>query len=171
MKSHRYRLIVLLLFLMITTSRIASAATLKEGAVAPRITAVTLDGKTFDSDAMRGKVVVLSFWATWCPPCREEMPALEKFYGDHHGEGFEIIAVSVDDPGDEAKVRQVAGSYHYPIALMANSKVDGFGRVWVLPLTFVIDRKGVLRKVDWTGPEKVDAASLNKIVLPLLNEK
>ena len=159
-----------LIALTLLLSALAFAAP-KEGAPAPRFGIKTLDGKTIDSETLRGKVVVLHFWATWCPPCREEMPALEKFYVEHRSEGLEIIAVSADDAGDEAKVRQFAGSYSYPIALAANSRTDGFGRVWVLPLTFVIDRKGILRKADWTGAEKIDAASLGKLILPLINEK
>ena len=111
---------------------------------------------------------MVNFWATWCTPCREEMPALEKFYTEHHADGLEIIAISMDDPDDEAKVRQLAKTYHYPIALTAGSRVDAFGRIWVLPLTFVIDRSGIVSKTDWTGAEKVNALSLDKNVLPLL---
>jgi peroxiredoxin len=166
MKTYRFSLVLLSLF-----SLLASAAGPKEGAPAPHFTATTLDGRAFDSESLRGKVVVLHFWATWCPPCREEMPALQKFYDEHHSEGLEIVAISNDDAGDEAKVREFANSYSYPMALMAGSKADGFGRIWVLPLTFVIDRKGILRKADWTGAEKINAASLNTVVLPLLNEK
>lgn len=159
------------LFLFALVSGCAWADGPKEGAPAPRVITRTLDGASIDTAALRGNVMIVTFWATWCPPCREEMPALEKFYDEHHGEGLEILAISIDDAGDEAKVRQLASAYRYPIALMADSKVDGFGRIWVLPLTFVIDRKGILRKADWTGPEKVDAASLDKIVLPLLSDK
>lgn len=169
MKS--YSICLLPFFLLVLVSTCTWAGGTQVDASAPQAVIKTLNGKLVDTTALLGKVVIVHFWATWCPPCREEMPALEKFYGDHHSEGLEILAVSIDDASDEAKVRQFANTYSYPIALMTNSKVDGFGRIWVLPLTFVIDRKGILRKADWTGAEKVDAASLNKIVLPLLTDK
>jgi cytochrome c biogenesis protein CcmG/thiol:disulfide interchange protein DsbE len=157
--------------LMMLIGVFAWAAGPKEGSPAPRATATALSGAVLDTEALRGKVVMLHFWATWCPPCREEMPVLEKFYKEHHEEGFEIIAVSMDEAGDESKVKQFVQNYSYPVAMQSASKVEQFGRIWTLPLTFVIDRKGILRKSDWTGQEKIDAASLAKIMLPLLQEK
>ena len=157
--------------LMTLLSVFAWAAGPKEGSPAPRATANTLSGITLDTETLRGKVVVLHFWATWCPPCREEMPVLEKFYSEHRGDGLEIIAISMDEAGDETKVKQFSQKFSYSIAMQSNSKVEQFGRIWALPLTFVIDRRGILRKSDWTGQEKVDDASLAKIVLPLLQEK
>ncbi len=65
---------------------------------APALTVTIADGRDFDLDAMRGKVVLVTFWATWCGPCLEEMPALEKYYREHKARGFEVIALSVDKP-------------------------------------------------------------------------
>ena len=67
---------------------------------APALTVSLADGSDFDLDAMRGKVVLVAFWATWCGPCLEEMPALEKYYREHKADGFEVIALSVDKPGN-----------------------------------------------------------------------
>lgn len=144
------------------------ADSLRTGAAAPAFTVTTLDGRVLGSASLQGKVVLLHFWATWCPPCQAEMPALERFYQQHHDEGLEIIAVSVEDRSDEAKVRAAAAAYTYPLALISNATVSGYGRIWRLPLTFVIDRAGVLRKSDWSGEQPISATSLDEYVLPYL---
>ena len=80
-----------------------AAAELQEGMPAPAVRAELLGGGTFDSAQQRGKVIVLNFWATWCKPCREEMPALDAFYRAHRAEGLDVIAISIEGPGDLAK--------------------------------------------------------------------
>ena len=81
-----------------------------------------------------------------------------------------MFAVSVEEPADRAKVRDFAKVYAFPSALVGDARIEGFGRIWALPLTFLVDRHCILRKSDWTGGEKIDAASLDRIVLPLLQE-
>ena len=76
-----------------------------EGSAAS-ITATLLDGKPFASDQLKGKVLVVNFWATWCGPCREEMPALDAWYLAMRARGVEVLALSVDELADEAKVRE-----------------------------------------------------------------
>ncbi len=147
-----------------------AAASLKAGQALPHFSATTLDGRNIDSNDLLGKVTIVHFWATWCPPCREEMPALEKYYEAHHGEGLEVVAVSVEDDADKAKVIEFAKSFSFPVAMQSASQVDGFGRIWGLPLSFLFDRKGVLRKGDWTGNQKMDASNLETFVDPLLKE-
>lgn len=145
------------------------AASLDEGRPAPAFEIRTLDGRSIDSANTKGKVVLLHFWATWCPPCREEMPALDKFYREHRKEGLEIVAISIEDAADAAAVRDAAKQYSYPAALISQAKIEGYGRIWRIPLSYVIDRNGVLRKSDWSGDQKIDAASLEQFVRPLLN--
>jgi thiol-disulfide isomerase/thioredoxin len=147
------------------------AASPKESEPAPAFAAKSLAGQQIDSAGLKGKVVILHFWATWCPPCREEMPALDKFYREHRAEGLEVVAVSIEESADLAKVREAAKAYSFPSAMLADARVDGFGRIWALPLTFLIDRHGILRRADWTGGEKIDSASLDRLVLPLLREQ
>jgi peroxiredoxin len=144
------------------------AASPKDGQPAPQFDVKTLDGRTISSTALRGQVTLVHFWATWCPPCVEEMPALDKFYREHQQDGFEVVAISMDDAADESKVREFAKRFAFPVAMKAASNVDGFGRLWALPLSFLIDRKQVIRKTDWTGPENIDATSLDKFVRPAL---
>jgi len=144
------------------------AASPKEGQMAPRYEVTALDGRVVGSAALSGKVTLVHFWATWCPPCREEMPALDKFYREHQRDGFEVVAISIEDAADEGKVRDFVRQYAFPVAMKGAAEIDGFGRIWALPLSFLIDRKGVLRKANWTGQEKIDALLLDERVLPLL---
>ena len=131
---------------------------------------VTLDGVRIDSESLKGKVVLVHFWASWCAPCREEMPALQAFYQAHAKDGLEIIAVSLDDDADEPTVHGFVRSYTFPVAMMRHAEMGGFGRVWVLPLSFLMDRRGMIRKADWTGEQKIDAKRLDALILPLLAE-
>src|SRR5271156_4170386 len=97
------------------------------GQPAPALVAQELNGQTFDLAAQHGKVVVINFWATWCPPCRKEMPALDAFYRKYHSQGLEIIGMSVDRPHDSSDVRSVMQSYSYPAAISEDATVNDFG--------------------------------------------
>jgi thiol-disulfide isomerase/thioredoxin len=156
-------------FVLLLLSAIPCAAThIEEGTPAPALHAKLLDGKSFDLGAQAGKVVVINFWATWCAPCRAEMPALDAYYRKHRDEGLVVLALSMDDPGSEEKVRGVMKSFSFPAALGPQSDFKGYMRIWRLPLTFVVDRSGKLAKVDWFGDPGIDDASLERIVTPLL---
>ncbi|MBS0213768.1 MAG: TlpA family protein disulfide reductase [Proteobacteria bacterium] len=141
------------------------------GAVAPQVTTTTLDGRPFDLAADKGKVVVVHFWATWCEPCRIEMPAMEAFFRAHKDEGLAVIAISLDEPGDLARVKDAMHGISYPTALLSATQAKGYGRIWRVPLTFVIDRRGNLRRDGFKYTEILDAAALDREVLPLLREK
>jgi len=162
------RFLIAVAFLLAGSS-IALAA--EEGGAAPPFEAQLFDGKPFSLGKEKGKVVVINFWATWCAPCRAEMPALDAYYRQHRGEGLEIIAVSVDSPKDEAKARDVMKDFAMPAAFARDASFKGYGRVWRLPLTFVIDRAGILRKEGWYGDPGIDAALLEATVTPLLRPR
>jgi len=147
------------------------ALALNEGKPAPAVEARTFDGKAFRLDDYAGKVVILHFWASWCVPCRKEMPALESFYEKHRAQGLEILAVSMDDPTDEAKAREVMRQYTFAAAMAGDTQAKGYGRIWRIPLTFVIDRHGILRKDGWYGAPTLDLPELEKTVTPLLESR
>jgi len=146
------------------------------GAIAENAPAPSLDGRLFDGASFSlaenaGKVVVLNFWATWCAPCREEMPALDAYYRRHQSEGLVVVAISMDNPKDEAKARQLMEAFAFPAAFGRELNFKGYGRIWRLPLTFVIDRQGVLRKDGWYGDPLLDSAILEQTVTPLLRAR
>lgn len=133
-------------------------------AAAPPLVLTTLDGRAVDIARLQGKVVLVNYWATWCGPCRKEMPLLDSFYRAHHGEGLELIGISADHREDFARMRKVSAALAYQTTTIDRITDDGFGPPQGFPLTFVIDRQGVVRArmVD------VDEALLRQLVLPLL---
>ena len=144
-------------------------ASLEVGKPAPSLEAKTIDGKHFSLADDKGKVVIVNFWATWCDPCRKEMPAMEKYYEKNKDKGLRILAISMDDPGDADKVREVMKSYTYPAAFQSDADYSGYGRIWRMPMTFFIDRNGILRRDGGVGPPSIDLELLEKAVTPLLN--
>ena len=127
-----------------------------------------MDGKTFDLAAQRGHPVIVNFWATWCPPCREEMPALDAFYARFHGQGVELVGISADRSRDRDAVVKTAQTVHYKLALLGEAETNGFGKPAELPVTYVIDPAGTVRAVLTPEAEAITEAVLEKIVAPLL---
>jgi cytochrome c biogenesis protein CcmG/thiol:disulfide interchange protein DsbE len=151
-------------------SPLACAAT-AIGQPAPSLVVQELDGQTFDLGAVRGKVVIVSFWATWCPPCRAEMPVLDAFYRRYHGQGLEMIGLSADRPHDRSDVSKVMQSFSYPAAMLDDAKVNDFGTPGTLPMTVVIDGQGMIRAQLTPDQTAVTEKSLSAAVLPLLQQK
>jgi hypothetical protein len=96
------------------------------------------------------------------------MPAMEAYFRKHREEGFRIVAVSMDDAEDVAKVREFMKAYSFDAALGGDAEFKDYGRIWRLPLSFIIDRHGILRKDGWFGQAGLDEASLEKDITPLL---
>ena len=114
--------------------------------VAPALTFDLLDGGVLPLGGLKGQVVLVNFWATWCPPCRAEMPGIESVYQAKHAEGFTVVGVSMD----EKPRPQVASFLHdhgiaYPVAMATPEAVAAFGGVSSLPTSYLIDRQGRLR--------------------------
>jgi peroxiredoxin len=122
------------------------------GARAPGFELVTMDGETTTLDAYEGQVVLLNFWATWCPPCVHEMPSMERLYQDLRARGFVVLGVSVDvDPGvadASGRVQGIVREYvdelgvTFPILLDPDGAVEDVYNVSGLPTTYVIGRDG-----------------------------
>jgi thiol-disulfide isomerase/thioredoxin len=132
----------------------------------PNLPFTTLDGRMGTLEGLRGKVVLVNFWATWCPYCRHEMPAMQDFYNDYQGKGFEILAFSVDD--DPAKVESFLREkgYTFPALVASADQRRAFGDVSRLPTSFIIDKNGRLRhKISG----QVHYGRLKNLVEPLLN--
>lgn len=148
-----------------------SAIALDTGKPAPPVAAKLLNGEQFSLESARGQVVVINFWATWCASCRKEMPALEAYYRKNRDAGVKVIAISMDSGFSQGRVREFMTGYSFPVALQRDADFSGYGKIWRIPLTFVIDRNGILRRNGFEEEAGIDEAELEKTVTPLLKEK
>jgi len=119
----------------------------QETTKAPTLILKTLQGRKLTLSAYRGKVVLLNFWATWCPPCRAEMPDLIKMQREYRSKGLQVIGVTYppEEIGEVRRFIQKLG-VNYPIALGAKETKTLFAQSETLPLTIVIDREGNIRE-------------------------
>lgn len=134
----------------------------------PSIQATLLNGQRFQSDALKGQVILVNFWASWCPACRAEMPEIEACYRAHRAQGLQVLALSLDEPEDEPKAREAAKELSFPVAMMKNTTLNGFDRIWRMPVSAVIDRQGRLVRQDWFVQQGLNAALLDAVLKPLL---
>jgi cytochrome c biogenesis protein CcmG, thiol:disulfide interchange protein DsbE len=141
------------------------------GQPAPTLVLQQIDGRQLELATLRGKVVLVNFWATWCAPCRAEMPLLDAFYRRHHREGLEVIGVSADDTRDREEVVTVMRDFGYPAGILGDATVNGFGSPAALPLTYLIDRAGIVRAVLTPLKTPITRETLTKLVLPLLQDR
>jgi peroxiredoxin len=137
-------------------------ASLGKGDKAPDFALPGLDGKMVKLADQKGKVVFLNIWATWCPPCVDEMPVMEKLHQQLKGEDFEILAVSIDKKGIEA-VLPFMEKHNLSFTALIDSKESLKYKYQTrgVPETFIIDRNGIIvEKVigprDWAAPEVID---------------
>ncbi len=170
-KTRRFVVAALFIAGLVGGGRDAAAADLTVGKAAPPLVLRTLDGGTIATADLRGKVVILHFWATWCVPCRVEMPLLSDYVKRHAGEGVEVLGFSLDEPGTLPEVRRIAATLDFPVGLLGSAWAGDYGRMWRLPVTFVIDRKGILRHDGWQDEQEPwTEQRLETIVTPLLQE-
>lgn len=132
---------------------------LEVGNLAPDFELQTLDGKTVALSSLKGKKLILNFWASWCPPCRQEMPDMEKFYTDNHQNGIEILGVnltSAEKSRTDVPTFIEGNGITFPIVLDEGGKVGQLYRVSSIPASFIIDSEGVIQK-KLVGPMTYDS--------------
>jgi cytochrome c biogenesis protein CcmG, thiol:disulfide interchange protein DsbE len=135
----------------------------------PFTSARTVEGAALNTE---GKVTIVNYWATWCAPCRAEMPVLDAYYRKHHAEGLTMVAVSLDDGVSKSKLGEVTSGFAFPVARIGDVKMARKDIPKALPVTRVYDRTGKLvfaTKGD--GRSTIDAATLERVVTPLLAER
>jgi cytochrome c biogenesis protein CcmG, thiol:disulfide interchange protein DsbE len=142
---------------------------LEVGKFAPPLVLQTLDGHSIATRDLLGQVVLATFWATWCEPCREELPMLSTYASNHARQGLRVLGFSLDGPEALPKVRVVAATLSFPVGLLGNPYVGGYGRIWRIPVSFVIDRAGRLAHNGWDDDEQpLTKEQLQRVVDPLL---
>lgn len=142
----------------------------REGFPAPNFTLNVVDGQAATLSAYRGKVVILNLWASWCGPCRAEMPAIQQVYAANRGRGLEVLAVNstIQDTAVDAQTFAQNLGLTFPILLDPDGAVSRRYLLRALPSTFFIDRKGMIRTVVFGGP--MSAATVETKIQALLLE-
>jgi len=126
----------------------------QQGFLAPDFELQTLDGETIKLSNLRGQAVLINLWATWCPPCRAEMPAIEKVYNEYQDQGLVVLAVNMTYQDAYSDIAPFIDEYGltFPVLLDETSKVGTAYQLRSLPSSFFIDRDGIISEVVIGGP-------------------
>ncbi len=147
----------------------AQANSLAVGRPAPPLVLHTLDGHSISTEDLRGHVVILTFWATWCGPCHTELPLLSAYAARHASDGLRVLGFSLDGPDALPAVRKMAADLGFPVGLLGSAYAGDYGRIWRIPVNFTIDRAGLLADNGWDDQAPAwTAERLEHIVTPLL---
>ena len=149
--------------------KLGLATTGAAGKAAPDFELKDINGKVVKLSDFRGKAVVLNFWATWCPPCKVEIPWFEDLQNRYRDQGLEVVGVALDDSSDKdiadfAKEMKM----NYPVLLGKEETSDLYGGVDALPTTFYIDRNG---KIVTSVPGLIDRKDIEENIIKVLNSK
>jgi len=134
---------------------------------APQLALTDLQGKSVSIEDYRGQVILVNNWATWCPPCKLEMPELQAYYLVHAAEGFVVVAIESGEPADQVASFVQEYGMTFPVWLDPRTKALEIFQNWDLPSSYVIDRDGIVR-FSWTGG--INQPTLELYVTPLLEE-
>ena len=155
------------LLLALVGSHPLAAQRARVGDPAPDFALPALAGDTVHLAELRGHPVILNFWATWCPPCQVELPALVVAYGAHQGDGLRIVAVN----GDDERVSVIRGFTHrmglpFPVLLDRRARVTSQYRVLGLPTTVFVDSTGIVRAIHAGPISPAELAAELQLILP-----
>ena len=132
--------------------------------MAPPFTLTAIDGKAVSLADFRGKVVILDFWATWCPPCRREIPDFISLQTQYASQGLQIVAVALDEP-DKVQMFAQANRMNYPVLLGGDEISTQYGGISGIPTTFIIDRTGkIVERFEGFRPRAVFEETIKKVL-------
>lgn len=134
-----------LVFSILAATSLASSG--MEGQVAPDFALKSTTGENLRLSEYRGDVVMINFWATWCGPCRQEMPLLDELYARYHRVGFNLLGVNVDDDTTRALRMVEELDLHFPVVFDTRKEVSRLYNVEAMPATILVDREGKIRHV------------------------
>jgi len=146
MFGYKYKLVArlfLVLFLWVSGASFSYAASIN--GKAPNFTLKSMSGKNLKLSEYRGQVVMINFWASWCAPCRQEMPLLEDLYKKYKGLGFTLLGVNVEQDSSKASTLLRSIKVSFPILFDNKNTVSKMYKVLAMPTTIIIDRDGNMR--------------------------
>ncbi len=170
MQNLRRRALSLALAALAVAALTTTAFAVRTGARAPEIGLEDMSGRRITIASLRGKVVLVDIWASWCEPCAAEMPVLERLYRQHRDAGFTVVGVSVDSQrGNIDRFFQRHGRVSFPIVHDPSRRVAGAYGTPAMPSSYLIDRNGIVRYTH-AGFRASDAQVLEREVRTLLAE-
>jgi thiol-disulfide isomerase/thioredoxin len=155
------RCLIALLLLMMPFSVLSAGLKAVFPRPAPTTAFSLLSGKHLDIGALRGRVVLVNFWATWCPPCRKEMPSMDRLDKMESGRPFTVLAVNVKENADLVENFLDVMPLGFPIALDEDGKLTAAWKAFVYPTSYLVDKSGMIRfslngSAEWDDPEIVE---------------
>ncbi len=143
----------------------------RQGFLAPTFELETLDGELLSLASLRGQVVLVNLWASWCPPCRAEMPAIQALYEEYQDQGFVVLAVNMTFQDSLSAAAAFVQEYGltFPILLDRSGEVGRLYHMRALPSTFILDREGMIREVVVGGP--MSELTLRSMVIDMLGRE
>lgn len=133
---------------------------------APNFKLKSHDGKVVELAKLKGKVVVVNFWATWCGPCRKEIPGFLEVYKQYKDKGLEIVGVSLDEEGwDVVRPYVDRAKMNYPVVIGDGDLANAYGGIEAIPATFIVDKKGNIAKKHVGYLSKVDFEAIVRSLL------
>ncbi|MGA9120110.1 MAG: TlpA family protein disulfide reductase [Bacteroidota bacterium] len=132
--------------------------------VAPGFHLTDIQGKTVSLADFRGKVVILDFWATWCPPCRREIPDFIRLQSEYQSKGVQIVGIALDEP-EKVKAFALNAGMNYPVLLGNDDVSYQYGGISGIPTTFIIDRKGnIVQRFEGFTPKDEFEGEIQKLL-------
>ncbi len=157
-------------FAVVATAAVADADFKPwKGKDTPKLAGADLQGKPFDLERLRGRVVVLNFWATWCEPCRDELPSLERLQRARAGKPFAVVTVNFGEQPQRIRTFLEREFVELPVVLDRDKDAAGRWKVGGLPMTFIVDARGRVR-YQVVGERKWDDAATLAVLDKLLAE-
>jgi thiol-disulfide isomerase/thioredoxin len=164
--------LVILLVLVLSSPQLVAAGGFRklDSVLPPSLVLPDMSGASTKLDDYKGKVVLVNFWATWCPPCRREMPSMQRLQEKMAGQPFVVLGVDSAEPREDVMAFLEVVRVGFPILLDIDSTVTKRWKVYALPTSFIVDRTGRIR-YSLSGPTEWDEGEALQLIESLLRER